>query len=229
VKKEDNIDPDIFVPVVPKDREELFQQVLNLIKQVEVVPLQALLQKFFDNEAFKAKFVDAPGGKLWHHNYRGGLLEHSLNVTHIALGMKKYYPQLRADLLICAGLLHDVGKIEEFQIEGFINYSDKGRLMGHIVIGSQLVKEMADKIDEFPKSLKTELLHIILSHQGELAKASPVVPMTLEALVLHYADELDSKANAFQRIINQNKDSGQKWTPFVQLMERFIYLSGEGL
>ena len=145
-------------------------------------------------------FKDAPGGKLWHHNYIGGLLEHTLNVTFAAERFALLYPEVNRDLLITAGLLHDIGKIASYDYTKFIDFTDEGRLVGHIVIGSQWVTRCNSKIDRFPKSLETELIHLILSHQGKLEHASPVVPMTLEGLILYYADELDSKANAFLRI-----------------------------
>lgn len=223
-RPEDGIDANLLLPVIAKDRELLFNELLNLCDQITQPGLKALVHKIYSDSELKQKLFDAPGGKLWHHNYRGGLLEHTLSVTRIALSMTAFYPQLRKDLIIAAGLLHDIGKIVEYRVEGFVDFSDRGRLLGHIVIGTQMVKEAADKITDLPESLKTELLHMILSHQGKLEYGSPVVPMTLEAIVLYYADEMDSKANAFQRVIHQYQNSGEKWTGYVKLMERFLYL-----
>lgn len=223
-RPEDGVDAKLLLPVIAQDRDLLYTELLNLCGQISHPGLKALSQKIFTEPEVKAKLFEAPAGKLWHHNYRGGLLEHTLTVTKIALSMAAFYPQLRTDLIISAGLLHDIGKIVEYRLEGFVDYSDRGRLLGHIVIGAQMVKEAADKIADLPEALKTELLHLILSHQGKLDHGSPVLPMTLEAIVLYYADEMDSKANAFQRIIRQYQGTGVKWTGYVKLMERFLYL-----
>ncbi|MCG8603626.1 HD domain-containing protein, partial [bacterium] len=122
---------------------------------------------------------------------------------------------------------HDIGKISSYEYKTLIDYTDEGRLLGHIVIGAQMVEDKIKSIPDFPRVLKKQLLHLILSHQGKLEQASPVVPMTLEALILYYADEIDSKANAFTRIRNKDKKSGAKWSSFVRLMDRYLYLGEE--
>ncbi len=137
------------------------------------------------------------------------------------------YPHVDHDLLVTGALLHDLGKIEELKTEGFIDYSDQGRLIGHIVLGAEMVRDRLRALPGFPEELAMRLLHLILSHQGKGEYGSPVVPMTVEAIILYYADELDSKANAFARIISRDKEPGRKWSRYVELMDRFLYLGDE--
>ncbi len=223
VTERDEYDITRLVPVVEKDRAALFAHLDELVASVQNSHLKQLLNSFFSDTEIRKCFGDAPGGKLWHHNYLGGLLEHTLSVTDIADKVGQCYPGFNRDLVVTAGLLHDVGKIHSYTYKTLIDFTDEGRLVGHIVIGAQMVSEKIQAIKDFPKELATELLHLILSHQGKLEQASPVVPMTLEGLILYYADELDSKANAFLRIKKKEKRPGQKWSSFVQLMERYLY------
>ena len=223
VEERDEYDITRLVPVVEKDRKALFDHFDELIASVRNPHFRQLLNLIFSDAEIRQSFGDAPGGKLWHHNYLGGLLEHTLSVTDIADRVGQTYPGFNRDLIITAGLLHDIGKIHSYTYKTLIDFTDEGRLVGHIVIGAQMVSEKIHAINDFPKELATELLHLILSHQGKLEQASPVVPMTLEGLILYYADELDSKANAFLRIKKKEERPGQKWSSFIQLLDRYLY------
>ncbi len=216
-----------LVPVVDKDRDALLSHLDELIASVENSYLKELLKLVFTDSEIRQQFKDAPGGKLWHHNYLGGLLEHTLSVTDIADRVGQMYPNIKRDLIIAAGLLHDIGKISSYTYKTLIDFTDDGRLVGHIVIGAQMVKDKIREIKDFPKDLEMELTHLILSHQGKLEHASPVVPMTLEGLILYYADEIDSNANAYQRITKREKEPGRKWSSYVSLINRFLYFGGE--
>ncbi|NIR47813.1 HD domain-containing protein, partial [candidate division KSB1 bacterium] len=185
-EEKDQCDLKQLVPVVDKDRNKLLAHLDELIKKVENDPLKKLLNSIFKDESIRKAFRNAPGGKLWHHNYVGGLLEHTLSVTDISLSVGANYPGINRDLLIAGGLLHDIGKIESYSYKTLIDYTDRGRLLGHIVIGAQIVSDKIKSIPDFPKNLENQLLHLILSHQGKLEQASPVVPMTLEGLLLYY-------------------------------------------
>jgi len=221
VRDDDDYDLSKLVAQVDADPEQLLEKLSDMIKRVTNSHLSNLLQIIFNDEEISKQFAAAPGGKLWHHSYIGGLLEHTLNVTEIALNCAALYPEINHDLLLSAGLLHDIGKIKTYTYQTLIEFTDEGRLLGHIVMGSQMVKEKIDKIKDFPPQLEKELLHLILSHQGKLEHASPVVPMTLEGLLLYFADEIDSKANAFQRI--KEKEGDQGWSRYVQLMNQYFY------
>lgn len=213
-----------FVPICPKDLGQLWARLDRLVDSVRNEHLGGLLRALFGDGQLRRAFANAPAGKLWHHNYRGGLLEHTVAVAEICDAVHSHYDYLDRDLLLCGALLHDIGKMRELQASGFIDYSDEGRLIGHIVLGAQMVKEKIQALSGFPEELAMRLQHLILAHQGKGEYGSPVAPMTMEAIILYYADELDSKANAFARIIGRDKEAGKKWSRYVELMDRFLYL-----
>jgi len=224
IRPEDGIRPELFLPENPKDLNELEKRFRELLALVTSPFLSDLLHRIFDDPAFWDAYCRAPGGKLWHHNRIGGLMEHTIGVAEICLKAGEQYPLISKDLLLSGALLHDIGKVESYQTRaGFIDYTDEGRLLGHIVLGANRVEKEIDRIQDFPPELKKKLLHVILSHQGELEQGSPVVPMTIEAIVLYHADEMDSKADAFSRIIKGEMQPDKKWSNYVNLLNRFIY------
>ena len=223
-KPEEKISPEDFVPICSEDIEKMLAKLDVLIDSVNNIHLSQLLSIIFTNTAVRKKLVLTPAGKLWHHNYRGGLLQHTLAVAEICEVVRNNYTSINRDLLITAALLHDIGKIDELSVQGFIDYSDEGRLIGHIVLGTLFIAEKIGELTDFPKNLRAELLHLVLSHQGKLTHGSPVVPKTLEAIILYYADELDSQGNAFDAIISKNRNTGKNWSSYIALINRFIYL-----
>jgi len=222
-KPDDQVEMAKLVPAVETDRQVLWQNFRKMIDSVANPYLLSLLRRLFDDEALAKKFIDAPGGKLWHHNYLGGLMEHTLHIATICDRLAKIYPALDRDLLVAAALMHDIGKVESYTFGPHFDYTDAGRLLGHIVIGSQMVAEKINEFPEFPHELKMKLQHLILSHQGKLEQESPVVPMTREAFILYYADEIDSKLNAIDRINKDERPAGAKWSKFVNLLGRYLY------
>ncbi|MFH1941919.1 MAG: HD domain-containing protein [bacterium] len=229
----DHVDAKNFIPQGEIDRDALMIRVNETIASIQSPPLKRLLQHVFVDSQWIERFNEAPGGKLWHHAYIGGLLEHTLAVVQICETMARLYPKADRDLLITGALLHDIGKIEEYRYDqGFIEYTDEGRLWGHISIGAQRIRTTIEEIekteDAFPQELKKQILHLILSHQGKLEHGSPVLPATLEAIILYYADEMDSKANAVQHIVERDSEPGRRWSQYINLLERFIYLKNSG-
>jgi len=212
---------DKLIPVTEADRDQLWQHFEKMVHTVAHPFLLSLLRKFFDDAEFVKSFSNAPAAKQWHHGYLGGLLEHTLGVATICDRLAKLYPAVDRDLLVTAALLHDIGKVDTYLHGPSFEYTDVGRLMGHIVLGSQMVAEKIRSFPQFPEELALRLQHLILSHQGMLEQASPVLPMTREAFVLYYADEIDSKLNAFERIYRQDK--GGKWSKYVNLLDRYFY------
>ena len=143
---------------------------------------------------------------------------------------RSHYEGIHRDLLLTGAILHDVGKVRELGLEkGLPDYTDEGRLLGHIVLGSLMVWERIQSIPDFPRSLGLELLHILVSHHGEHAWGSPKRPKTLEALIVHHVEDLDAKLAGFQQFMNQSKDPQRRhWTTYHKTFELFLYLRGEG-
>ncbi|MFC1554506.1 3'-5' exoribonuclease YhaM family protein [candidate division KSB1 bacterium] len=222
----DDVHPEDLLPVYQGKIKNLNKKLEKEINRINEPYLKELCRTILLDSEFNDIFSKAPGGKLWHHAYVGGLLEHTLNVVSICDLAAELYPDVNKDLILAGALLHDIGKAESYDIVPYVDYSDEGRLIGHIVIGYEKVKQSIDKTPDFPAELEKNLLHMILAHQGELEKASPVVPMTIESIILHYADELDAKSNAFSRIIKEQKTPDRKWSNYVNLMDRFIYFGG---
>ncbi|MDI6704348.1 MAG: HD domain-containing protein [bacterium] len=217
--------PEDFIKRTDKDIDALLDEIKGEIFMIKNPALQRLLSSFFDDIAFIEKFKLAPAAKLWHHAYLGGLIEHTHQVLSLCKGICPFYPKVDSDLLKSAAILHDIGKIEELKYCGFIDYSSKGRLLGHIIISDNLVKERIREIDNFPPELEMRLRHAILSHHGEEDIRSPRVPMTIEAVILHSVDNLDAKVSGF--IKEMEKDNRKEWTDYIKLIDRFIYIGKE--
>ncbi|MFH1335574.1 MAG: HD domain-containing protein [Candidatus Zixiibacteriota bacterium] len=216
-----------FLPSADKDIDTLFQEFKKISDTIENNHLNKLMQLILEDRSITEELKKAPGGKLWHHTYVGGLLEHTLKVADICERAAKSYELINRDLLITGALLHDLGKIKGYSGKGFFDYTDEGRLIGHIISGIELVDQKLFMIEDFPADLALQLKHLIISHHGELEFASPVVPMTIEAIILHHADELDAQVNAFSRIIKTQKVKGKRWSDWVNLINRYIYLGEE--
>jgi 3'-5' exoribonuclease len=219
----DNVRPEDLLPVYSGDYEALKKRLPKVIKEIKDQFLQKLCEMLLLDTEFGEQFCLAPGGKLWHHEYIGGLLEHTLAMVDLCAAISERYPYINRDLLRTGALLHDIGKVESYQTVPFIEYSDEGRLIGHVVLGYQRVQETINNIPDFPQETAKQLLHLILSHQGSLENASPVIPMTSEGIILYFADQIDSNLNAFQRIIAEQKSPRKRWSNYVNIINRFIY------
>lgn len=220
----DDIVPSDFLARSKRNVEEMKNELKNRIQRIRNPNLFLLMDQFF-NENNILKFSDAPAGKYWHHSYLSGLLEHSLELIRICDLMCDFHPEINRDLVICGALMHDYGKTEELKFDSSFEYTTRGKLLGHIVIAAILINEGCKKIPNFPDDLRDCLLHIILSHQGKLEFASPVVPKTLEAITLYQADELSAKVNAYKSALNEVKDKG-KWTKFLPLASTDLFNHG---
>jgi 3'-5' exoribonuclease len=154
-------------------------------------------------------------------------LEHTLEIMEICDLTANFHPEVNRDLLITGSILHDFGKTKELTFDSTFDYSDEGRLLGHIVIASIMIKEKINDIKEFPEGLKNQLLHLILSHQGKLEQASPVEPKTLEAIILYQADEISAKANAYKSAIEADAKGENRWTKFLHLINSPLYIPEE--
>jgi len=225
--QEEEIRLDDFLPKTPRNIEEMLAELRSIASQINHPFLRKLLDAFFADEDFIKKFKLAPAAKAVHHVYIGGLLEHTLSVVQLILLIGPRYKGINQDLLITGGILHDIGKISELSYDRTFDYTDPGRLLGHIILTVQMIDEKIRRIPEFPEELSTLLKHIALSHHGEYAFGSPKLPQTLEALLLHHVDDLDAKIHGFLAWIEKEKDSSSRWTAYHKLFDRFIFKPGE--
>jgi 3'-5' exoribonuclease len=221
----DGVSPVDFQARSKRDFEDMKKEFTDRINRISEPNLKALLENIFSGERFD-KFLNVPAGKSWHHSYVHGLLEHTLELIRICDLISDIHPELNRDILVAGAMLHDFGKTEELTVEPVFEYTDKGKLLGHIVISAMLVNEEAKKIKDFPEELKDCLLHVILSHQGKLEYASPVVPKTLEAIALYQADELSAKVNAYKYAIIHEKKNDSKWTRYINLVSTELFDHG---
>ncbi len=188
--------------------------------------LARLIRSYLDDPAFMDRFRVAPAAKGWHHAIRGGLLQHTAELVDLAAAVAALYPAARRDFLVTGAFLHDLGKIHELEGVLTFEYSTPGKLVGHIVIGNQMAVDRMSAIPGFPAGHSLLVQHLILSHQGALEFASPVVPKTLEAILLHHLDDLAAKANAFERIVGKAREAGEEWSEYVRLIDRQLWAGG---
>ncbi len=221
--EESEVDPMDFLPVSEGDPEEMFAELMGFVEKIATPHLKALLMAFFRDESLVRRFKRAPAAKSFHHNTIGGLLEHTLSVTRLLERAADHYPGANRDLLITGGILHDIGKIHEFSYDRMVEYTDAGRLVGHIVMGVEMLDARIAGLPDFPEPTAMALRHLILSHHGVLEFGSPKRPKTLEALIVHHMDDLDAKVNALTTFIEASPEEDSDWTPYHRLLERYIY------
>ena len=221
---DDEVSPKDFLPRSKLELKIMKDEFKKRIDSISDKFIKKLLKQIFNGERFE-QFCNAPAGKSWHHAYISGLIEHTLEIIKICELMCEFHPELNKDLLIAGAMLHDIGKIEELSYDSAFEYTDKGKLLGHIVIAANLVLDEIKKIPDFPQQLENNLVHLILSHQGKLEHASPVVPKTAEAIALYQADELSAKVNAYKNVIDTEGKAGSNWTRFIQLANTDLFKS----
>jgi len=212
-----------FLPASSHDPEECFKQLMDFVQSVGNMHLKKLLETIFKDDAVLCAFKTAPAAKSIHHDYLGGLLEHTLNITRLANDMAKHYVNINRDLLIAGAILHDIGKIRELCFERNFEYTDAGRLSGHIILGIELINDKLKLLPDFPQDLALVLKHLIVSHHGQYEFGSPKRPKTLEALMLSYLDDIDAKMYGFASCIKKERSSDSKWTGFNRLFDRYLY------
>ena len=221
-KPTDNISPKDFLPKSKRNPDEMKREFFSRIDRLSNPYLKDLMKQIFNQNNFE-RFAESPAGKSWHHSYIHGLIEHTLEIIRICDLMSDIHPEINRDILICGAMLHDFGKTEELSFDNTFDYTDKGKLLGHIVISAMIVNDESKKINGFPEDLRNCLLHLILSHQGKLEYASPVVPKTLEAIALYQADELSAKVNAYKNALSSGATAENKWTKFISLASTDLY------
>ncbi|HKI50592.1 MAG TPA: HD domain-containing protein [Geothermobacteraceae bacterium] len=212
-----------FLPVAAEPPELLLMRFKEVLGTLHNPHLAQLMQLFATDEGFVQKYSSAPAAKSMHHVYLGGLLEHSLAIAALVDDVSARYPELDRDLLVVGALLHDVGKIEELTYQRSFDYSDEGKLLGHIMLGVEMLEERLRQLPEFPKPLAVHLKHLLLSHHGQYEYGSPKRPKTLEATVLNYLDDLDSKINGIRSHMERDSQGDSAWTSYHRLYDRYFY------
>ncbi len=219
VCREGEYNPADYLPVSGKDINVMFKELKEFIQSIHNPWMKQLLEAFFvRDEAFAKAFCYSSAAKTVHHGFVGGLLEHTLSVTRLCDYYCKVYPILKRDLLLTAAMCHDIGKVKEISPFPENDYTDDGQLLGHIVMGSQMVAEKAAEIAEFPHVQLAQLQHCILAHHGKYEYGSPKIPALMEALALNYADDTDAKLETFKEIL-ENNSANQGWLGFNRLFE----------
>lgn len=222
--RERGFDEASLIPSTKEDIGDLYERLERLLEDhVEDPMLQRLAQGALD--AYGEELRVHPAAKGIHHAYLGGLLEHVVSMMELAVPVSDHFPEVDRDLVLLGVLFHDLGKIRELGAMPANDYTLEGRLVGHVVIGRDLLRDCARAIPDFPADVLLELEHLVLSHQGRLEFASPVEPMTPEAFVLHALDDLDSKLNQLRGL--KEKESEQGDLIYVRALGRFVYLRPE--
>ncbi|MGE0760669.1 MAG: 3'-5' exoribonuclease YhaM family protein [Pirellulaceae bacterium] len=217
-----------FVTLSGRDLDRLSRRLSELLRGVHNVALRSLAECFLMDESFVNRLRSAPAGVKNHHAYRGGLLDHIVSLMEVVASVAPHYPVLDQDLLLMGAFLHDVGKIDELVYERDLGYSDAGQLLGHVVQGVGIVESKIRETEKlsgepFPEDLKLRLLHMVVSHHGEYEYGSPKLPMTLEAIALHFLDNLDAKMHSLSQLIRDDANTESRWTPFQAALGRKLY------
>ncbi|MEJ2190518.1 MAG: HD domain-containing protein [Acidobacteriota bacterium] len=219
---EDRVEQDLFVRSSAVEPAVLWQKLLALIEDVSQENLRQLLYRVFSDREVEKLFKVAPAARSMHHAFRSGLLEHTVSMAVVARDLARHYG-LDEGLVVAGALLHDLGKVWELEIGASIEYTDDGRLLGHLPMEVLFVERKITELESFPPELRRQLLHILLAHHGEYEFGSPRRPKTPEALLVHMADNLDSKMAGMLEAIQAEGGDDSAWTPFSRILERHVY------
>ena len=223
----DELDLSLLMPSSAFDPDEMLAELEAMIGAMADPHLQGLLRDVLADPDLIQGLRRAPAAKRFHHAYVGGLLEHILGVSRAAVQVGRLYPVLNADLLLTGAVLHDLGKVREFDSGPGGDYTSEGRLLGHLIIGFGMIEDKIGARPDFPPELALLVKHLILSHHGEYEMGSPRRPKILEALALHLIDDLDAKMNGIGGFIARHANEGTGWTDYNRLMERFFFRPAE--
>ncbi len=223
VTAEDELDMADFMPVTPYSRPDMAARLIEIVHAVQDPAYRGLMQAFIADGVLLNQFCQRPAAKRWHHAHVGGLLEHTLTVLELCRRIAPFYREADPSLLLCGALFHDAGKIEELDSGYTVEYTDEGRLLGHILLGELIVHRLAETLSPAMPKRKIDLVrHLVLSHHGQEAH-SPQKPQSLEANILHYVENMDAQMNAMTREVLQAREQGQSWSPYIPLLDRYLY------
>jgi len=213
-----------LLPPSPVEPDSLMAEIEELCRrELTHKPWRALMKKILGDPEIRAKLLPATGAKAVHHAYAGGLLEHTLAVARTCLALCDLYPHLDRQILLVAALLHDLGKAWELSSGLSCEYTDEGRLLGHIQLGLLRVEPFLAKAKDLDETLILHLKHLIIAHHGEYEFGSPRRPKTPEAFILHFADNIDAKLNTLAGAYADLEGTEQNWTPFQRYLDRYLY------
>ncbi|CAN5733447.1 OB-fold nucleic acid binding domain-containing protein [soil metagenome] len=230
----DQVVHDEFLPQSSQSIARLTARLRELLMTISQPDLRALVECFLIDDDFLSKFTAAPAGIRNHHAYQGGLLEHVVTLLEVVHRIADLYPEVDGDLLRAGIFLHDIGKIDELSYDSAFTYTDEGQLIGHLVMGVEILREKVERASDltgepFPAELHLRLKHMIVSHHGPAEFGSPKPPMTPEAIALHYLDNLDAKVHSFTREIRDDPTVDSSWTAYNQNLGRRLYKGNASL
>jgi 3'-5' exoribonuclease len=228
VLNEEEVDYSQFLPRTPGNLTDYWNYINTTIQEIKDPILKRVLKSFFGDKQFVANFLRVPAGLKRHHAYIGGLAEHTAGVLNLSLAAANYYPMVNKELLVTGAILHDIGKTKTYKIDRGIDGSDEGRLIGHLVLGAQMVDRAFDEImqefdPEIVMEVKNQLIHLLVSHHGIMEWGSPIEPLMIEACILHHADNMDAQTTKFLTIMRQHR-KGIVWAAYDTGLGRSIYL-----
>lgn len=224
----EQLNPDDFEQRPSGDVEALLRRLRELLLSIERPAIRSLMECFLIDEAFMDDLAKAAAGVKTHHAYRGGLVEHIVNMLETAKRIRDLYPAVDFDVLLAGIFLHDLGKVREMSLDNAFVYTDEGQLLGHLIIGIEMLSQKIAEVEKltnepFPTELALRLKHMIASHHGSYEHGAVRLPMTPEAIALHHLDNLDAKVHEFARTIADDPNTGSNWTPFYQRIDRKLF------
>lgn len=207
------------------DAHALFSELISIVNQLESPPIKQIILDSIQDDEVKTLLLKAPAAKTIHHAHRGGLLEHVISICGLMKAIAGHYKFVNYDLLIFGAIFHDLGKVWELDIQNDqIQYSHKGRLLGHMQLACELIDRKAQRILGFPEDLREIMKHIILSHHGRLEYGSPVRPYFMEAFLVAMVDDLDSKVDTIQNFVESERQTGESWSRYNEHFDRYFFL-----
>ena len=221
---EEELDIADFVRVTPRDPGAMWETVMQAVGEIEDAHLAAAVRHFYGNLDWASRFIEAPSARRIHHAYRSGFLEHIFELLMLSRPLMELYPEIDRDLLKAGILLHDIGKLQELAWGWDTDLTLEGHLVGHVVLGARMVGRAIDTIEGFPKARATELLHLVVSHHGQLEWGSPRRPKSIEAVALHHLDNLDAQVNRFKLLTENARANGEAWTAYDLMLGRSLFI-----
>jgi 3'-5' exoribonuclease len=218
----DAVAPEDFLPASTRNADKMMERLKGLTDSMTSASLRALMNAFWADTDLVRLFKRAPAAKKMHHAYLGGLIEHTLSMALLADKVAGHYSGVDRDMLIAGAVLHDIGKVRELAYEFSIDYTNEGRLLSHIAIGLEMVNAKIESLEDFPAEQAALIKHMIVSHHGAREFGSPEPPKTIEAVLLNYIDEIDSRVNAIREFMAAD-EQGTSWTSYHRLLERQFY------